>query len=390
MPDYGTAICEAPDCELEFTKKSHNQRYHSGQCKRDVENAARRRLREDIEAAVVSAYEIEGETEQLRLLKDAHSKALRELEKLKRSRDDLAATVYSAVLDGLQGLDFPPIKAPKKDNRKKDEEIAVAIISDWQLAKITPTYDSETCEKRIEDYAEKVIKLTNIQRADHPVRRLHVWALGDIVEGELIFPGQQHLIDASLYRQVTIDGPRILGNFLRRMLQEFESVHFVGVIGNHGALGGRSRRDYEPESNADRMLYRIIQQIFSEEKRLTFHIPDGPHERNWYAVDTIGNYSTLLFHGDQIKSFGSQYGFVKKILGWKAGAIDDDFDDAFMGHYHQPTKMTLNTVTLRVSGSPESYNTFAQESLAAVGFPSQPLQFVHPENGVTGEYTVWL
>lgn len=391
MADYGTAICEAPGCDQGFTKKSHNQRYHSGQCKRDVENAARRReMREDIEAAVVSAYEVEGETEQLRLLKDAHAKALRELEKMKSSRADLAATVHSAVVDGLAALDLKPIKAPKVDRRKKDEEIAVAVISDWQLAKTTPNYDSEVCELRIEEYAEKVIKLTNIQRADHPVRKLHIWALGDIVEGELIFPGQSHLIDSSLYRQVTIDGPRILGNFIRRMLQEFDSVHFVGVIGNHGALGGRARRDYDPETNADRMLYRIIQHIFADEPRITFNIPDGPHERNWYAIDTIGNYSTLLFHGDQIKSFGSQYGFIKKILGWKSGAIEDDFDDAYMGHYHQPTKMTLNSVTLRVSGSPESYNTYAIESLAAVGFPSQPLHFVHPENGTTCEYTVWL
>lgn len=383
-------VCQAPDCTEEFEPRSHNQRYHSQQCKRDVENLSRRRDIEDLQAAVVSAYEMDEESDQLRVLKSAHAKNLKDLEKLKTHKADLVTAVFEAAKDGIAGLDFPPIPSPKKDARKKDEEVAVAVLADWQLAKITPSYNSDMCEQRIQEYAEKVIKLTNIQRADHPVKRLHIWALGDIVEGELIFPGQGHLIDSSLYRQVTIDGPRILGNFLRRMLTEFESVHFVGVIGNHGALGGRARRDYDPETNADRMLYRIIQQIFADESRITWDIPDGPHERNWYAVDKIGGYSTLLFHGDQIRSFGSQYGFVKKVLGWKAGAIDVHFDDAFMGHYHQPTKMTLNTVTLRVSGSPESYNTYAQESLASVGFPSQHLQFVHPENGVTVESTVWL
>ena len=382
--------CAAPGCTETFVKNSHNQKYHSGQCKRDVENASRRRELQDIQAAVVSAYEMVDESDQLRVLKAAHAKNLKDLEKLKTNKEDLVTAVFEAAKDGIAGLDFPPIPTPSKDARKKDEEIAVAVLADWQLAKVTPSYNSDMCEQRIEEYADKVIKLTNIQRADHPVRKLHIWALGDIVEGELIFPGQGHLIDSSLYRQVTIDGPRILGNFLRRMLSEFESVHFVGVIGNHGALGGRARRDYDPETNADRMLYRIIQQIFASEPRITWDIPDGPHERNWYAVDKIGDYSTLLFHGDQIRSFGSQYGFMKKILGWKSGAIDVDFDDAFMGHYHQPTKMTLNTVTLRVSGSPESYNTYAQESLAAVGFPSQHLQFVHPENGVTVESTIWL
>ena len=102
-------------------------------------------------------------------------------------------------------------------------------------------------------YADKILKLTDIQRSDHPVDECVVYALGDIVEGELIFPGQSHLIDASLYRQVTVDGPRILIDFLRRLLGHFTTVKVVWVIGNHGRLGGRSSRDYSLESNADRM-----------------------------------------------------------------------------------------------------------------------------------------
>ena len=80
-----------------------------------------------------------------------------------------------------------------------------------------------------------------------------VLALGDIVEGELIFPGQSHLIDSSLYRQVTVDGPRIMHTFFSILLENFKEVEVYWVIGNHGALGGRSRRDYNPETNADRM-----------------------------------------------------------------------------------------------------------------------------------------
>ena len=62
-----------------------------------------------------------------------------------------------------------------------------------------------------------------------------------------------------------------------------------------------------------------------------------------------------------------------------------------LGHWHTPTKMTFNTVQCRISGSPESTNEYAIEKLAAVGRPSQHLQFVHPERGiVTAEYTCWL
>lgn len=267
----------------------------------------------------------------------------------------------------------------------------MAVLSDWQLGKRTPSYDSEVCATRIEKYAEKVIRLTDIQRADHPVKHLRVHVLGDLVEGEMIFPGQAHLIDSSLYAQVVENGPTILAGFLRKMLAHFESVHVVAVIGNHGRIGRKG--DFNPQTNADRMLYRITQRILEGESRLTWDIPSIPNERAWYAISAIGNYSALLIHGDQFRGTAGipWYGLQKKAGGWALGAIPESFDDVDFGHFHQPTRVTLNNVTARCSGSPESHNDFAAEQLAAVGTPSQSLRFVHPERGiVTAEYVVWL
>lgn len=326
-------------------------------------------------------------------LRASNERLSRQLTALKMSRYDLVDAVYRAAKDSAAGLSLKSIKPPAKDSRKKTAETAVAVLSDWQLAKVTPTYNSKICEERIELYTEKVLKLTEIQRADHPVRELRVWLLGDIVEGELIFPGQSHLIDSSLYRQVTVDGPRILCNALRRLASGFEKVHVVGVIGNHGAIGGSTRRDHDPETNADRMLYRICQQILAHEPNITWAIPDGPGERNWYAVDNLGNRSYLLIHGDQIRGGFAGfpfYGLAKKSWGWATGAIPEHFDEVILGHWHQPTRVTLNRITARVNGSTESYNTYAMEQLAAVGRPSQWLLFAHPENGITAEYCVYL
>ena len=332
---------------------------------------------------------IDGDVE----LRIAYTKLVQEYEKIKVKNSGLADAVYRAVVDSMSEDDkADPVKPPKRDRRShSSEEVAVAVIADWQLAKITPDYDSSVCEERIDQFADKVVHLTNIQRADHPVRKIHVWALGDIVEGELIFPGQSFLIDGGLYRQVTVDGPRILKNFLVKMLENFEEVVFTGVIGNHGAIGGRGRRDHDPETNADRMLYRIMSLIFENEPRISFNIPDGRGEKHWYAVDKIGNYKSLLCHGDQFSGLSAMHSFQKKVYGWKIGALGEDFDDVYLGHWHTPTKMTFNTIQVRVSGSPESTNTYAAESLAAIGRPSQPLMFVHPQKGiVTAEYNCWL
>ena len=323
-------------------------------------------------------------------LRETNRRLLRQLEQQKVKTEELVDAVYRAAYDAHSTLTLAATDAPAPQ-KTGGEEVAVVVLSDWQLAKVTPSYSSEVCEQRIHSLADKVIRLADIQRSDHPVRELRVLALGDIVEGEMIFPGQAHLIDASLYRQAIVDAPRILGDFLRRMLGAFESVAITGVIGNHGRIGRRG--DFDPETNADRMAYRVTQMVLDREQRLTWNIPDGPKERNWYAVERIGAYSTLLLHGDQFRGHSGMpwYGIQKKAGGWALGAIEDRFDDIDFGHFHQPTKVTLNRITARCNGSTESHNTYAQEQMAAVGQPSQGLRFVHPKKGmVTAEYTVWL
>ena len=325
-------------------------------------------------------------------LRDALNRALRTLDRVKASKEELVRAVYQAAADGIAGLSIPPVPPAPKDHRK-NSETAVAVLADWQLAKVTETYSTAVCEKRVQEYADRVLRLTEIQRADHPVKDLRVYLLGDLLEGELIFPGQSHRIDASLYRQAVVDGPRILSNFLRRMLSSFERVHVVGVIGNHGSLGGHSRRDYHPESNADAMLYEVTRQLMAGEERLTWAPNSIPGERRWYAVDRIGKKAFFLFHGDQIQGGFAGfpwYGFGRKIMGWRMGGVPEPFDYSLSGHFHTPVRFLVGGITHWGSGSPESSNTYAAEMLAAQGTPTQWLLFVHPEHGVTGEYLVHL
>lgn len=324
--------------------------------------------------------------------KDALARAMRQLAKAKASKADLVDAVYRAARDGIAALELKPVAPPAKDTRSQPET-AVAMLGDLQLGKRTPTYNSKVCERRVQLYADKILKLTKIQRSDHPVKDLRVWMLGDMVEGVCLFPGQQWLVDSSLYRQITLDGPRIVGNFLRTMLSNFDSVHVTAIIGNHGRIGKWG--EYDPESNGDRMLYNISRQLLGHEQRLTWTIPDGMGERHWYAIDRIGNYSSLLLHGDQfggrLQGSLTRLGVQRKVGGWKSGAIPEFFKDVAFGHWHISYEDTISDCTVRCNGSPESTNTFAQEALASMCRPSQRLMFVHPGKGiVTAEHKIWL
>ena len=323
-------------------------------------------------------------------LRTENKRLARLVDRYKNVRDEAGHIVYQAAYDAFNEFELPKITMPSFPKSSSTSETAVAVLADWQMGKVTPDYNTDVLAKRMDVYMDKLIEITNIQRTHHPVKNLHVWILGDIVEGEEIFPGQSHLIDSGIYRQVGVNGPKILGKFLKTALEHFEHVHVTAVIGNHGAVGGRMRKQHDPETNMDRLLYKICEMIFESEGRISFNIPDGKGERNWYAVDYIGSYGTLLIHGDQMPSPSATHGYYKKVMGWKDGAIPERFDDVFMGHYHQQAKMTLGSTILRVSGSPESYNTYAQEYFHSMSRPCQHLMFVHPDHGVTSEYSIWL
>ena len=329
-------------------------------------------------------------------LKKDNLKLLKQLDKAKNKKADMVDAVYQAVDTNLRTWGKPKVPKPTLSNKKANEEVAIAVLSDIQLAKVTPEYNSEIAEIRVIEYAKKIVELANLQRATHPINKCAVFAVGDIIEGELIFPGQSHLIDSSLYRQVTVDGPRIMTKFFDILLANFKEVDVHWVIGNHGHLGGRSRKDYHPDSNADRMLGKIMEMVYRDEKRIKWTIPDSEGDNHWFDIADLGeNCKFLLWHGDNVRGFSGfpWYGFGKKLQGWKtlaANGMMEPFDMAVAGHFHTPTTMYLNGIRLWVNGSTESYNTYALEQLASMGRPCQWLLFCKPGTGVTAEYLVNL
>jgi len=328
-------------------------------------------------------------------LKQTNFSLARRLEDARVLKKDLADMVYQAAKESAESLDISPVASPKAQAKKHPtSEYAQVLLSDLQLGKRTPTYNTKVCEQRVQLYGRKVRELTDIQRSNRPITEARVYMLGDMVEGEMIFPGQAHRIDSSLYRQVTVDGPRILIEFLRELLSHFEKVHVISVIGNHGRLGRRG--DYHPESNSDLMLYRVCKTVFEamKEPRLTWAIPFSAGERSWYAVDVIGQHRYMLFHGDQMRGGGfaglPMYGFTRAIAAWASGVIPKGFRYAMCGHWHSMWSMPINNRTLWVNGSTESDNTWLQEELKARSDPGQWLLFAHPKVGVTSEHRVQL
>jgi len=321
-------------------------------------------------------------------LRQALVRQQRATAKAKLSTDELIEAVYRAAKDAALAYGrAKPVPVPARDKRRGKAEVALVHATDWQYGKRTSDFSIEVCERRIMQFADKVIELTEIQRAHHPVRDCVLLLGGDMVEGISIFPGQAWEVEAHLFEQL-FGCSRLIENLVRRLAATFDTVKVVCEYGNHGRIG--KKHDGIPAGdNIDAITYRVAGDRLADGKRVTWQ-----QSGDWYQIATVGNYRALLVHGDEIKSFGGNtpaFGILRKSNAWATGVVPA-FNDVYMGHFHTPMTLTMaNGGQIYVSGSPESANTYAAEFVAATGRPSQRLHFIDPERGrVAASYLAWL
>lgn len=320
---------------------------------------------------------------------------------LSKERSDklrLEETIRQAAHAAFQSWPAPKAPSRLRERRRNTGEVAVAVCSDWHYGAITPDFNSEVAEQRIRTLAGKIRTLTAIQRADHPVRHLRVWMLGDMVAGENIFPGQAWEIDASVIDQ-SFGVARVIRDFLGELSGDFESIHVVGLPGNHGRLGTK-HNPYHPDSNADRVAYLAAMEATARIPNIGWTIASTEGgESGRILVDRIGQYACLLTHGDLFRGGNSfaglpYYSFASKALKWRdmslAGQMPP-FTDLACGHWHRTVSVEIGTMTLRVCGTLQTFDPFSRETIAAATRPAQYLAFVHPEAGrMTAEYRLDL
>ena len=322
-------------------------------------------------------------------LRKALVRAQKQLQQAKQRSDELVEATIQASRDAVIALGpIPATPTPSLDKRKTGVEVALWHLTDWQGAKKTITYDSEVMRKRVLEFCKKAIRITDIQRADHPVKDVTIMFGGDMVEGLFNFPTQAFEIDATLFEQY-VNVSKLLVEVVQYALANYEKVYVVSEWGNHGRIG--SKRDNVPRSdNFDRMCYELSRQLLKGEKRLIWN--DSPEDIQ--RVE-IGNYKALLIHGDEVgrNGFASPATIVQHVNRWRSGSYPWDFRDVYIGHYHTHAEWALanGQGSVYQTGSTESDNRYAGVMLAATATPSQRLHFIDPIKGrVTAGYKVWL
>lgn len=326
------------------------------------------------------------EREQLREeLRVAH----RQLARAKDKTAALTEAAFDGALSAVRALGKPTkITPPRRSTKRGKREAALWHLSDWQGAKLTTSYNSQVMQERVMAFCAKAASITNIQRADHPVDDCVIALGGDMIEGLFNFPTQPYEIDATLYEQyVTV--ARLIERVARFAAQTYNHVSIIGEAGNHGRLG--SKRDAVPRSdNADRMTYRLAEAMCADIENVSWTNTEEDIQRI-----EIGNYRALLIHGDEFGrgGFASPATIVRHCDRWRSGAYNWDFRDVYVGHYHNHLEMSMANGLGAVyqTGSTESDNRYARDTMSASAVPSQRLHFIDPAKGrVTSQYKILL
>lgn len=329
------------------------------------------------------------ESNDVKELRQAMLRLQKQLKQSKERNEDLVFATRQAAYDAMLTFGkIPPVPAVTIDKRKAKGEVALWHMTDWQGAKRTATYNSQVMRRRVMEFAEKAVRITDIQRADHPVKEVTIAFGGDMVEGLFNFPSQAFEIDSTLFEQY-VNVSRLCVDVVRFALANYEKVTVVPEWGNHGRIG--SKRDNVPRSdNFDRMCYELAHQLLQGEKRLVWQ--DCPEDIQRIE---IGNYRALLIHGDEVgrNGFASPGAIVQHANKWRSGSYPWEFRDVYIGHYHTHAEWSMANGLGAVyqTGSTESDNRYAGVMLAASATPSQRLHFIDPIKGrVTAAYKVWL
>lgn len=322
-------------------------------------------------------------------LRHALRQATAQVAKYRNKHEALTEAAFEGAQSAMLALGRPKaVPTPVLGKSKGKPEVALWHLSDWQGAKLTTTYNSRVMEKRVAEFVRRVALITKIQRADHDVHECVVAFGGDMIEGLFNFPTQPFEIDATLFEQyVTV--ATLIAQTLRSAAGIYKKVLVVPEWGNHGRIG--SKRDAVPKNdNADRMTYRLAREMCKDEPRIIWQ--ECPEDIQRLE---IGNYRALVIHGDEVgrNGFSSPMTLVQHANKWRSGAYPWEFRDIYMGHYHTHAEwaMANGMGTLYQTGSTESDNRYARDTMASSAIPSQRLHFIDPRKGrVTAQYKIIL
>lgn len=285
---------------------------------------------------------------------------------------------------------------PKKKvwpvHREADEALGF-LLSDLHFGKWSEidnevVFSLQIAKERFERIVQNARHLwETYMKSVHKIEDVHIFLVGDIIDGEQIYSTQTWNSELPVVKQVTFAAELIKNRLLTWAAKEFTNVHVHGVQGNHGEVresGGESA--FHWSTNFDVLLLNMLEFGCAELPNVIFDIGyDRIHIAKVKKFKVPGEHRFLMIHkGPQTPQTAhgrSRYG------GWYQRF---KYDAVLTGHYHNFGYDNFNGVPIlrngALFGSADDYT----QNLAFDGFPEQTLFSIADKRAVAHLWPVDL
>jgi hypothetical protein len=179
-----------------------------------------------------------------------------------------------------------PFPQPKTD---RDEEDMGVVLADWHLAKITESYNLDIAKTRVTKLTESIMKIVSLHA---PIRKLHLFVTGDVVQGENTHQGSViGSTSCGALEQVYSHAIPIYTELLLSLNQGIPEVELYGVDGNHG----RYDKTAPSKTNWDAFFYESLKMALIQQPKIHVYPP-----RWFYQLVNIRGFRFFIVHGDQV------------------------------------------------------------------------------------------
>ncbi len=290
-----------------------------------------------------------------------------------------------------------PLRAIKKAESKGiwKPHGAVLMFSDCQIGEKVQKketgyqdYNPKIFEKELERLYEGLVDITEIHRHAYKVDKLHIFGLGDYVEGTgNIYRGQGSRIVTDVVEQALDWGVPAISNFFRSVARHYDEVIVNSVVGNHGRL--RKKGEDLHYANWDYVTMRMVKEVLKDVPNIKMNV-----DKAWWKIVNVQGWKFYMEHGDAIQKYMRLpwYGIARADgdTTMMLQAMNKTYDYYCIGHFHEPFTWDRPKGQRICNGTFATGNAFAMHQLKTTVRPTQMFFLVHPEAGAIGHYPIRL
>jgi len=275
-----------------------------------------------------------------------------------------------------------------KVKRKKIKEIRkresfIILISDVHIGRVTPNHDWNIIQRKRDKLLKHLVEIHDLQRTIHEFKESYLVFLGDIIDGEGIFPSQA--IELEMYvRKQTNCALEFIEPILEWSLHNFKRTNLLGVPGNHG----RVTKTAHYLSNFDLSFYDLLKQRYRQEAqegkiRIGF-------EEDTQTLKSIEGHTYLVYHGYGIRMYLTcpWYGIQRLLL--NLYQYYKGLDVMLLGHFHSFGWMDIGTSICLLNGTFMEKDIWSRDRFGRDGINKLWVFGANPKHPVTWHYDIQL